>query len=65
MSCEPFNAILREGAYAVTALSWIHISTERLFSGLQINYSDQRALIKENLVEVVLFLQTKVFKILC
>ena len=57
--CYPM--ILQKAAYAVTALPPTQVTVERLFSSLRIIRSDLRTLMKEDLLEAILFLRTNGF----
>ena len=56
---EHYQQIVQKVAYAVSALPPTHVSVTQLFSALHLIRSDLRALIKENLVEAILFLRSK------
>ena len=58
---ESFVKIIRNVAYAVTALPATQVSVERLFSAFRILRSDLLASMKEDLLEAILFLRVNSF----
>ena len=60
-----YPAILQKVAYTVTALPSTQVSVERLFSALHIICLDLRTLIKDDLLEAILFLHTNACGKLC
>ena len=55
---EHYPKIVQKVAYTVTALLPTQVSVERLFSALHLIRSDLRASMKEDLIEVILFLRS-------
>jgi len=51
-----YPEIIRDAAMIVTALPPTQVSVERLFSALRFIKSDSRALMKEDIIEAILFL---------
>ena len=58
---ESYLKIVRNVAYAVTALPATQVGVERLFSALRIIRSDLRASMKEDLLEAISFLRVNPF----
>ena len=56
---ESYPKIIRNVAYAVTALPATQVSVERLSFALRIIHSDLHASMKEDLLEAILFLKSK------
>jgi len=59
---SPYPEIIRDAAMIVTPLPPTQVSVERLFSALRFIKSDSRALMKEDIMEAILFLRTNFYE---